>query len=104
MPLTVKVGLTKEIGLPNGKLGVSCGVEVETDVASLRDVEGFNRTVQEAYSVCQHAVDGELHRHGEPVDGITLSSPRNGSACRCRSPLIGGDLLGRLGRQGNRPS
>ena len=99
MPLTVKVGLTKEIGLPNGKLGVSCGVEVEIDVAALRDVEDFDCTVQEAYSVCRHAVEGELQRHDEAVSASSTPSPRNGSACRCRPELGVGDLLGRVQRR-----
>src|SRR5436190_17338411 len=96
MPLNVRVGLSKQISLPNGNLGVSCNIEVEVDVASLRDVDDFDRTVQEAYSVCRHAVDGELHQHGGAVNGSGSPSPRNGSACRCRPDLGVVDLLGRV--------
>src|SRR5436190_15980800 len=98
MPLNVRVGLSKQISLPNGSLGASCNIEVEIDVAALRDVEDFDRTVQEAYTVCRHAVDGELQRHGEPA--TQSGSPSwGGSACRCGSRLSAVDRLGRFGRQ-----
>ena len=104
MPLTLKVGISRKVGLAQkGNLGVSCHIEVEIDVATLRDVEDFDRTVQEAYSVCRHAVDGELHRHGEAAN-MSGSPPRNGSACRCGSCPREVDLLGRFGRQNYRQS
>ena len=70
MPPTLRLGLCKEIDQPGrGKLGVSCGVEIEIDVAALRDVEDFDCTVQEAFSVCRHAVEGELQRRDDPDQG-----------------------------------
>jgi hypothetical protein len=82
MPLTLRLGLCKEIDRPGGgKLGVSCGVEVEIDVAALRDVEDFDCTVQEAFSVCRHAVEGELQRHDEAdsASSKTFMASRGGS-------------------------
>ena len=85
MPLKLKVGLSREVGLAQkGSLGVFCHNQVEIDVAALRDVEDLDRTVREAYSVCRHAVDGELHRRGEAVN-LCVSPSRDGSACRCGS-------------------
>jgi hypothetical protein len=65
MPVTLKIGLSKEINLPGGSLAVSCNIEVEIDIASLEDADGFNRAVEQAYVVCGNAVDDELQRHGE---------------------------------------
>src|SRR5436190_20689700 len=104
MPLTMRVGLSKQISLPNGSLGASCNIEVEVDVASLRDVDDFDHTIQEAYSVCRDAVDGELHQHGAAVNTNSTPSPRNGFACRCRPDLREVDLMDHgQGRQEHRP-
>jgi hypothetical protein len=48
MPLTLNAGLSKEINLPDGNLDVSRPIQIEIDVPTLRDVEDFERTVQEA--------------------------------------------------------
>src|SRR5687767_219737 len=47
MPLTLNVGLTKKMGLPDyGSLGASCHVEVELDGSLLQcDLDGFHRHV-----------------------------------------------------------
>ena len=104
MSLTLKVGISREVGLTQkGVLGVSCHIQIEIDVAALRDVEDFDRTVREAYSVCRHTVDGELQRHGEPAN-LSSSPSQNGSACRCGSGLREVDVLCRFGRQDNRQS
>jgi hypothetical protein len=64
VPLTLTVGLCKEINLPDCNLRVSCGVEVEVDVTSLEDIDLFDRVVEQAFFVCRDAVDGELRRNG----------------------------------------
>jgi hypothetical protein len=82
MPLTVNVGLSKEFIEPEGSLGVSCNVEVEIDVASLKDVDDFDRTVEQAFFVCREAVDGEIKRHDG--GGNSNSSLASCNRCVCR--------------------
>ena len=65
MPLTVRVGLAKDINLPDGNLRVLCNIEVEIDSGALMDVENFDGTVEQAYTICRHAIDGEIERRGE---------------------------------------
>ena len=71
MPMTLNVGLSRKLGLPDyGSLGASCNVTVELDAALLRDdLDGFHAEVRNAYTTCRQAVHDELSRHqaGEPV-------------------------------------
>ena len=64
MPLTLNVGLSKKIGLPDyGSLGVSCNVQVELDSTLLNnDPDGFHEKVKRAYLACHQAVTHELNR------------------------------------------
>jgi hypothetical protein len=64
MPLTLNVGLSKKVGLPDyGSLGVACNVEVELDATLLlHDLEGFQQKVRQAYLACHQAVQDELSR------------------------------------------
>src|SRR5687768_15882799 len=83
MPLTVNVGLSKKIGLPDyGSLGASCYVEYEADASLLNtDLEGFHRQVKNAFIACKHAVQDELHRHQSadpPPQQILGSQPNTG--------------------------
>jgi len=71
MPMTLNVGLSKKIGLPDyGSLGASCSVQVELDAALLRDdLETFHAHVRKTYTACLQAVQDELSQHqaGEVV-------------------------------------
>jgi len=71
MPMTLNVGLSRKLGLPDyGSLGASCNVTVELDAALLRDdLDGFHAQVRNAYTACRQAVQDELSRHqaGEPA-------------------------------------
>src|SRR5437588_5215704 len=70
MPLTLNVGLSKKVGLPDyGSLGVSCSVQVELDATLLlNDADGFQHKVRQAYLACHQAVHEELLRQqsGQP--------------------------------------
>jgi len=71
MPMTLNVGLSKKIGLPDyGSLGATCNVTVELDASLLRDdLETFHAHVRKAYTACRQAVQDELSQHqaGEVV-------------------------------------
>ncbi len=88
MPLTLKVGLSREVGLAGeGSFGVSCHIEVRIDVASLLEVDGFDRTVEQAFFVCDQAVDDELRRQRRGCVDNTRGrsagvSPEATCACR----------------------
>ncbi len=64
MPLRLNVGLQKKVGLPDyGSLGASCNVEVELEGSLIeRDLESFQRHVQNAFTACRQAVQDELAR------------------------------------------
>jgi len=78
MPLTLNVGLSKKIGLPDyGSLGVSCNVQVELDqTLLLLDLDGFQQKVKQAYLACHQAVNDELHRQQNGAAGTQV--PSNG--------------------------
>ena len=65
MPLTLNVGLSKKIGLPDyGSLGASCNVQVELPTNTIfDDLEAFHRQVKQAYKACTQAVIDELARN-----------------------------------------
>ena len=83
MPMTLSVGLSKKIGLPDyGSLGASCSVQVELDASLLRDdLDGFHTQVRKAYTACRQAVQDELSRHqaGEviPEASAGCTGPQN---------------------------
>ncbi|HUE72272.1 MAG TPA: hypothetical protein VMP01_15415 [Pirellulaceae bacterium] len=64
MPLTVNVGLSKKVGLPDyGSLGASCHVEVELDSSLVfSDLDAFQQKVKQAFVACSQAVSDELYR------------------------------------------
>jgi len=85
MPLTLTVGLSKKIGLPDyGSLGVSCNVQVELDSTLLQgDLGAFHERVKRAYLACHQAVSDELGRQQQLApasgQGTNPSARRNGA-------------------------
>lgn len=77
MPLTLNVGLSKKVGLPDyGSLGVSCNVEVELDATLLlNDLDGFQQRVKQAYGACHQAVQDELHRQQNAASASSNGHP-----------------------------
>lgn len=71
MPLTLQIGLTKKLGLPDyGSVGAMCNVSVELDGSLLHDdLEGSHRHVHNAYVACSQAVNDELARQKTSAGG-----------------------------------
>ena len=64
MPITISVGLSKKIGLPNyGSLGANCNVQFEAvNPVLASDLDGFHQQVRCAFAACRQAVEEELCR------------------------------------------
>ena len=79
MPLTLNVGLSRKIGLPDfGSLGATCHVTVELDGHLIQhDLEAFHRHVRQAYAACRQAVQEELSRQ-EAADTHPTGNNGNG--------------------------
>ena len=91
MPMTLNLGISKKVGLPDyGSLGSSCNVAVELNGSMVfDDLEQFHRHVRQAYVACQQAVNDELARHQQRETPAAPSShdghdgpPRNNGAAR----------------------
>jgi hypothetical protein len=76
MPLSLNVGLSKKVGLPDfGSLGAQCHVQLELESSLLEtDLERFHQHVRRAYLACAQAVHEELARQ------LPTSQLVNGSA------------------------
>lgn len=79
MPMTLNVGLSKKVGLPDyGSLGASCHVELELDSALLTsDLEAFHGKVKQAFVACGQAIKDELYRQ-QAASGAA-AAPANGN-------------------------
>jgi len=87
MPLTLNVGISKKIGLPDfGSVGATCNVSVELDAALLsREPDAFQQHVRRAYAACSQAVNDELARQtalgasGPPGNASPTPTATNGN-------------------------
>jgi hypothetical protein len=88
MPITLNVGLTKELGLPNrGSLLVSCGIELSLDeTLALDDAAGLRHQARRIYAACRQAVDEELARQ-KANQGVDRANGRANGDVSSSSPL-----------------
>ncbi len=83
LPITLNVGLSRKVGLPNyGSVGASCHVQVELPPSGGETVEDFRQRVRWAFAACRSAVDEELSQQRTDV----FTPTNNGSPRRSASP------------------
>lgn len=97
MPLTLNVGLSRKVGLPNyGSLGASCNVQVELEHSLLQcDPETFHRHIRSAYAACAQAVKEELVRHQQPSDAAHSLAPATAEKAAAGNGANGQSAKGR---------
>ena len=83
MPLTLNVGLSQKMGLPDyGSLGASCHVELELGSHLLeRNPEIFQQEVRAAFAACRQAVEEELARLKTSPSSQSANHPAESSDC-----------------------
>jgi hypothetical protein len=76
MPLTLNVGVSKKIGLPEYcSVGATCNLEVELESGLLDNLAGFHERVRDAYIACHQAVEDELARlQGQAAMPVPVSA------------------------------
>jgi hypothetical protein len=69
MPMTLNVGVSRKVGLPDFcSIGASCNLQVELDSGLLQhDLDGFHAQVRDAFVAAQQAVNDELVRLQGPA-------------------------------------
>ena len=61
MPLTLTVGVSRKLGLPNyGSVGATCAVQLELEPLIFYEQETLHRRIREAFDVCRRAIEEEL--------------------------------------------
>ena len=100
MPLTLNVGISRKLGLPDfGSVGATCNVSVELDAALLtREPDAFQRHVRNAYAACSQAVNDELAR--QTACG-TAAQSGNGTIPAVAAPHGNGNAHGNGNGNGN---
>jgi hypothetical protein len=82
MPLTLNVGVSRKVGLPNyASLGASCSTQLELDPVVLSEPEILRKKIEHAFKICRQAVDVELAKSDTDhlPARLPIVSPVNGS-------------------------
>src|SRR5262245_26489026 len=108
MPLTLNIGVSKKVGLPEfSSVGASCNLELELDAMLIRnDLDGLHEQIRGAFVAARQAVDDELARYQAqdgpraPIQPVTTSAndhhngretPGNGSLPRSNGTPVRAD-------------
>ena len=80
MPISINVGLSKKLGMPDfGSVGATCSVTFEADHALLEhDLDGFHQRVKNAFAACHQAVQDQLAREVN-AEASSTGAPDNQS-------------------------
>jgi hypothetical protein len=86
MTTKLTVGIIRKHGQPNyGSMGAECHLEIEIDCRHVdADQSGLSDQIRQAFAVCRHEVEHELHS-GMPIGTAvleTVPARRNGQAGR----------------------
>lgn len=111
MPMTINVGSSKKIGLPDyGSLGASCNVEFEADHDLLDNPEAFRQRIRHAFAAAREAVEDELAHRQQAHNSINAGShdADNGSAtyplAHANGSPVNRPVTGGHGANGSGPS
>jgi len=76
MPLTLNVGVSRKVGLPDyGSIGASCNLQMELDAGLLEhDLAAFQARIRGAYVAAHQAVHDELSRLQAPGEATSEQS------------------------------
>ena len=86
MPLTLQVGVSRKLGLPNyGSVGASCAAQVELEPLVLNELATLDSKIQAAFDVCRRAVENELARC-EGGCGLPAQIPAQSSSAEMAKP------------------
>ncbi len=105
MPLTLNVGLAKELRQPDGRsLGATCDISVKLDAALLGGPDAFHRRVRNAYAACRQAVNRELARQttgpsGNGAHGVIRRKQAHAKPISQAVAMLGGVIHYRKRRQ-----
>ena len=85
--LSIMVGVTRKIGLPNyGSVGANCTVESEADSSLLEDLERFHQKLRSTYAAAWEAVEEQLQQRSQPNGPDVIAGPAADSAALSGQP------------------
>jgi len=75
MPVTLNVGVSRKLGLPDySSVGASCTLQFELDPLVLREEPTVQSRIQEAFEICSRAIENQLSTH-KATEMPRLSAP-----------------------------
>jgi hypothetical protein len=105
MPLTLNVGVSRKMGLPDhGSVGASCNLEFELDVGLLeKDLDAFHARVRGACVAARRAVHHERARLQAPVEVRGRAASQAPAAAKPRNGYASSNVAGNGHQQRSQP-